>query len=99
GVERLLLLAGLHAGELAAGGLGGLVDRVLLGHRLPALAAVQRRLGLVGLGLRLGQHDVQVALLGLGEAGLVLVVVLRDVGLGDLALVLGDLGADLVGQQ
>ena len=60
---------------------------------------VERLLGRVRLGLRLGQDDPQVAPLGLGEALLVLVVVRRDLGLGDLALALGDLVADLVREQ
>ena len=83
-VERLLLLALGDGGQLAALRLGGVVDRVLLGDRLERLAGLERRLGLVGLGLRLGQDDAQVAPLGLRELGLVLVVVVLDLLVGDL---------------
>src|SRR4051794_671020 len=67
GVERALGLRG----QLAAGGLGGVVDRVLLGDRGPGVARLQGGVGLVGVALLLGQYDAQVTLLGLGEAGLV----------------------------
>ena len=94
-VERALGLRG----QLAAGGLGGVVDRVLLGDGLPGVAALERGLGLVGVGLVLGQDDAQVTLLGLREAGLVLVVEVLDRLVGDLVLALDDLVADLVRQQ
>ena len=97
-VERRLLLALGDGEQLAALVLGGLVDRVLLGDRLPGLTAVERLLGGLGLGLLLGQDDAQVAALGLGEALLVLLVVGLDLGVGDLVLALGDLLAQLVGE-
>src|SRR5439155_8727721 len=90
-VERLLLLALGDREQLAALVLGGLVDRVLLGDRLEALARLQRGERLVGLGLRLGQHDPQVTALGLREARLVLVEVVGDLRLGDGVLALGHL--------
>ena len=98
-VEGLLLLALGDGGQLAALRLGGVVDRVLLGHRLEGLAVLERLLGLVRLGLGLGQDDREVAPLGLREALLVLVVVVGDLLLGDLVLALDDLVADLVGEQ
>ena len=55
-----------------------------------------RGLGLVGLGLGLRQDDAQVAPLGLGEALLVLVVVLLDVLVGDLRGALRDLLGELL---
>ena len=98
-VERLLLLALGDRRQLAALRLGGVVDRVLLGDLRERLAGLERRLGLLGLRLRLGQDDAQVAPLGLGELGLVLVVVVLDLLVGDLVLALGDLVADLVREQ
>ena len=99
-LERLVLLALGDRRELAALRLGRLVDRVLLDDLLPALAGVERLLGLLGLRLGLGQDDQQVAPLRLGEALLVLLVVLLDVRVGDLLGVLGDvlgeLGLELV---
>jgi hypothetical protein len=50
-VERRLLLALGDGEQRAALVLGGLVDRELLGDRLPRLAALEARLGLLGLGL------------------------------------------------
>ena len=94
-VERALGLRG----QLAAGGLRRVVDRVLLGDGLPGVAGLERGLGLVGGGLVLGQDDAQVTLLGLREAGLVLVVEVLDRLVGDLVLALDDLVADLVRQQ
>src|SRR5215211_77164 len=94
-VERLLLLALGDVGELAALRLGGVVDRVPLGDRLEAVASPDRGLGLGGLGLGLGDHHVQVAPFRLCEALPVLLVVVLDVGVGDLALALGDLLREL----
>src|SRR3954469_1581808 len=85
--------------QLAAVGLRGVVDRVLLGHGLPGLAGLERRAGGGGLGLGLGQHDAQVALLRLGETGLVLVVEVGDRRVGDHVLALDDLLVDLGRQQ
>jgi hypothetical protein len=93
--EVLVLLALGEVGELAALALGGLVDRHALGDGPEALAALELTLGLVGLRLGLGDHHVEVAALGLGEALLVLLVVLLDVGVGDLRLVLGHLLREL----
>ena len=98
-VERLLERALGLRGQLAALRLGGLVDRVLLRDVLPRLAALERGLGLLGLRLALGEHDPQVTPLGLGEALLVLVVEVLDLGVGDLVLALDHVVADLVGQQ
>jgi hypothetical protein len=98
-VERLLLGALGDAGQLAAAVLGLLVDRVLLGDLAPRLAAGQCGLGGVRVGLGLRQDDPQVAALRLGEARLVLVVVLADLGVGDLVLALGDLLRDLLLEQ
>src|SRR5919108_412469 len=98
-VERLLLLPLGDGRQLAALRLGGVVDRVLLRDLLERLAGIERRLGLVGLRLRLGQDDAQVAPLGLRELLLVLVVVILDLRVGDLVLALGHLVADLVREQ
>ena len=98
-VELLLERALGLRGQLAALRLGGLVDRVLLRDGLPALAALERLLGRLGLGLALGQHDQQVTPLGLREARLVLVVEVLDLGVGDLVLALDDLVADLAREQ
>ena len=94
-VERLLLLALGDGRQLAALRLGLLVVRVLLGHGLEGLAALQRLLGLLGLRLLLRPDDAHVTPLGLGEARLVLVVVGLDLGVADLVLALDDLLADL----
>ena len=59
-------------------------------------ARLERRLGLVGLGLGLGEDHAQVAALGLGEALLVLLVVRRDILVRDLLGVLGDLLRELL---
>src|SRR4051812_4153611 len=99
GVEGLLLLPLGHAGQLAALRLGGLVDRVLLRDGRPALAAVEGGLRGAGLGLGARQDDQQVAALRLSEALLVLVVVARDLRVGDLVLALDDLRADIVGDD
>src|SRR3954447_7440330 len=98
-VERLLLLALRHAREQAALRLRGLVDRVLLRDGLPRLAGVERALGLRGLRLRLRQHDAQVTPLGRRELRLVLVVVVGDLGVADLALRLRHLLRELLLQQ
>src|SRR3954464_15404519 len=98
-VEGLLLLTLRDAGQQAALRLGGLVDRVLLRDRLPRLAGLERALRLRGLRLRLRQDDAQVTPLGRGELRLVLVVVRRDLGVGDLALRLRDLLGQLLLQQ
>src|SRR4051812_5569131 len=98
-VEGLLLLPLGDARKLAALSLGGLVDRVLLRDRSPALAACERLLGGRGLGLGLRQHDEQVTALGLREALLVLVVVGRDLSVADLVLALDHLGPDVVGDD
>ena len=54
---------------------------------------------LSAVGLVLGQDDAQVTLLGLREAGLVLVVEVLDRLVGDGVLALDDLVADLVRQE
>ncbi len=94
-VERALGLRG----DLAAGVLRRGVDRVLLGDRVPGVAALQRVVGLLGGGLVLGHDHPQIALLGLLHLRLVLVVEVGDRGVGDLVLALGDLVADLVREQ
>src|SRR3954454_2350492 len=95
GVQRALGLGR----KLAARRLRGVVDRVLLGDRGPRVARLQGGVGLVGVALALGQHDAQVTLLGLRKAGLVLVVEVADLLVGDRVLALDDLVADLVRQQ
>src|SRR3954468_16528682 len=98
-VERLLLLALGHRRQLAALVLGLRVDRVLLGDRLPRLAALERLERGRRLRLVLGQNDAHLALLGLGEAPLVLVVVVADLRGADVASALADLVDDLLAQQ
>src|SRR5215218_6631373 len=95
-VERLLLLALGDGRQLAALRLGGVVDRVLLRDALERLPGLERGLRLLGLRLRLGQHDAEVTPLGLRELRLVLVVVILDLLIGDGVLALGHLVADLV---
>src|SRR3954462_12668242 len=81
GVVELLVQGALGLRrQLAAVGLRRVVDRVLLGDLLPGLAGLQRGQRGRRLGLVLGQHDAQVALLRLREAGLVLVVEVLDLG-------------------
>src|SRR4051794_12627648 len=98
-VEALLLLALRHVGQLAALCLGSVVGRVLLGHLLPRLTRLERLERGGGLRLLRVQDHEKVARLGLREALLVLVVVVRDLGVGDLALVLDDRLLKLVRQD
>src|SRR3954447_8052406 len=95
-VEALFLLSLCDVRELAALRLRGVVGGVLLRNGLPRRAGIEllQRGGRLGL-LRV-QHHQEVARLGLGEALLVLVVVVRDLGVGDLALVLDDRLLELV---
>src|SRR4051794_18353671 len=99
GVEALLLLALGHAGELAALRLRGVVRGVLLGDLRPRGTRLDGLEGGVRLCLLGGEHDLEVTRLGLGEALLVLVVVVLDRSVGDGALVLDDALLQLVRQD